>query len=195
MTWDQLEAAYRHLTDKFSNGYGPVYQRLWGTLPRAARVLEVGVAGGGSLRLWQAAFPGGLIVGVDCDSSAGWPDGTVRIVADQDSPKLPVLAWEASPGGYDLIIDDASHLGQLSRVTFDLLWPLVVPGGWYVFEDWAVGVPGNDPFFGIFDGTSQLDFAQDLLARCGRFPGREDADTEEFLGRAGVIALRKKAAR
>lgn len=195
MTWEELQAAHKDLTDKFANGYGPVYQHIWGRLPAAARVLEVGVDGGGSLRLWQAAFPAGLVAGVDCNDGAVWPAGTVRIVADQDSPDLPRLAAEASPAGWDLIIDDASHLGRLSRATFGLLWPLVAPGGWYVLEDWAVGVPGNDPYFGSFDGTSQLDFAQELLARSGRYPDRADADVEEFLGRAGIIALRKRMAR
>lgn len=192
MTWDELTAAYSGVTDKFSNGYGPVYRHLRDLLPPDARVLEVGVLDGGSLRLWQAAFPAGLIAGVDSHSGAGWPEGTVRIVADQADPQLTGMAGDASPTGWDLIIDDASHLGRLSRATFESLWPLVTPGGWYVLEDWAVGVEGNTPFYGCFEGTSQLDLAQDLLARCGRLPGRGDADAEEFLGRAGIIAVRKR---
>ncbi|WP_162942365.1 class I SAM-dependent methyltransferase [Desertimonas flava] len=40
------------------------------------------------------------------------------------------------PEPIDLIIDDASHLYEPSRIMFETLFPRLRPGGWYVIEDW-----------------------------------------------------------
>lgn len=55
---------------------------------------------------------------------------------------LPVRLLSHAPDGFDLIVDDASHDGVLTRRTWELLWPLVRPGGFYVIEDWFVGLGG-----------------------------------------------------
>jgi hypothetical protein len=38
----------------------------------------------------------------------------------------------------DLVIDDASHLLGPTRSSFNVLFPLLRPGGVYVIEDWSV---------------------------------------------------------
>ena len=49
----------------------------------------------------------------------------------------------------DLIIDDASHLYCESRQTFELSFPFLRPGGWYVVEDWGwPHWPGKQYFVG-----------------------------------------------
>jgi hypothetical protein len=40
------------------------------------------------------------------------------------------------PEGLDLVIDDASHLLGPTRVSFEVLFPRLRPGGLYVLEDW-----------------------------------------------------------
>lgn len=37
----------------------------------------------------------------------------------------------------DLVVDDASHLVEQTRASFDLLFPYVRPGGRYIIEDWS----------------------------------------------------------
>lgn len=128
-------------TDKITLGYLPTYEAIAEQIGPAGRVCEVGVATGGSLELWQKLFPTGRIVGVDSDRMARWPEGTVRIVCDQTDPALPGLVWAASADAYDLIVDDASHDGSATWRTWELLWPHLRPGGWYVVEDWMVGFP------------------------------------------------------
>jgi predicted O-methyltransferase YrrM len=135
-------------TDKIGHGYLPVYLALCAQIRDRARVLEIGVANGGSLDLWQALFPGDLIVGVDAYDRARWPEGTVKVVAEQTSEELPdaiqaaVNAQQGRPfdhliDPFDLIVDDASHDNARTRRTWQLLWPMLVPGGWYVIEDWS----------------------------------------------------------
>ena len=38
-----------------------------------------------------------------------------------------------------LVIEDASHVGVLSKLTFDVIFPVVRPGGAYFVEDWGTG--------------------------------------------------------
>ena len=37
----------------------------------------------------------------------------------------------------DLVIDDASHMYQPTKASFEALFPCLRPGGLYVIEDWA----------------------------------------------------------
>lgn len=36
-----------------------------------------------------------------------------------------------------MVIDDASHTYELTRKSFEILFPLLKPGGLYIIEDWA----------------------------------------------------------
>lgn len=169
-------------TDKWQHGYLPSYLRIAADLGPAARVCEVGVFGGSSLDMWQALFPDGIIAGVDSNPDCTWPPGTVRVVAAQDDPGLPVLLGQHAEQ-WDLIVDDASHDGELTMATFRLLWPLVAPGGFYVVEDWMVGLPDVWPSY----GGSMLTCVQVLLTLLGK-----DGEAEEITYRYGLAVLRKR---
>lgn len=173
------------VTDKFALGYFPAYQRLAGIIGPAGRVLEVGVYQGGSLTMWRELFPDGVIAGADINPAATWPPGTIRIVASQDSPDLAAAACAASPDGFDLIVDDASHEGALSEQTFRLLWPLVKPGRWYVLEDWTVGFV--QPWVAQF-GDSMLRLAESFLQML-----HPAGDIESAEYRYGQAILRKRS--
>lgn len=181
-----LASRLGHLTDKFSLGYFPAYQRLAAQIGPAGRVLEAGVDRGGSMLMWQALFPQGIVAGIDHRDGAHWPPGTRRIVGGQDDPAVAGAAREASPGGWDLIVDDASHDGALSGATFALLWPQVRPGRWYVLEDWSVALV--EPYASQF-GDSMLRLAESFLPML--VPGGE-LESAEY--RCGQAILRKRAA-
>ena len=138
-------------TDKQVVGYVPEYQRIAGILGPAARAVELGVLNGLGLLMLQDMYPEGLVAGVDFNPGSRWPEGTRRIVASQADPALPVLLGNYSKQ-WDLIIDDASHRGPLTRETFRLLWPMIAPGGFYVIEDWFIGLP-LWPSTGCWDGA------------------------------------------
>jgi Methyltransferase domain len=174
------------LTDKAILGYLPTYRRLAGEIGPAGRVCEVGVMQGWSLELWQALFPDGVVVGVDHNPEARWPPGTVRVVADQADEGLPARLQHIS-GAFDLIVDDASHLGKLTRRTWELLWPLVAPGGWYVVEDWQVGF--DVPEWHMFD-SSMVDLAEWFL----HLLDHQGGEVDEIAYRFGMILLRKRPA-
>ncbi len=127
-------------TDKETLGYVPEYREIADILGPAARVCEIGVLNGLGLVMLQDMYPQGIVAGVDFNPGSHWPGGTIRIVAAQSDPELPAMLGEHAQA-WDLIIDDASHKGALTAATFTMLWPLVAPGGFYVIEDWFLGLP------------------------------------------------------
>ena len=170
----------RFATDKITHGYLPVYLRIDAELGPAARVCEIGVEHGHGLDMFQALFPAGTVAGVDANGGSRWPDGTIRVICDQDSDTLPGRLRQYAET-WHLIVDDASHDGTLTRAALDLLWPLVAPGGFYVVEDWMTGLgwPGWD--------TSMLTAVQGLLPLLAK-----DSDVEEITFRYGLAVLRKR---
>jgi hypothetical protein len=170
-------------TDKLDLGYFPYYLRIAAELGPAARVCEIGVWHGEGLDMFQALFPYGVLAGVDANPGSFWPPGTHQVIAAQDDPALPEILDVYSPE-WDLISEDASHNGILTTATFGLLWPRVAPGGFYVIEDWEVGL--DLPQWAHF-GNSMLLAAQGLLPLLTR-----DGDVEDITYRCGLAILRKK---
>jgi predicted O-methyltransferase YrrM len=58
---------------------------------------------------------------------------------DQNDPERISEIVEQEYGGVslDLVIDDASHLVEETRNSFNVLFPWLAPGGTYVVEDWS----------------------------------------------------------
>lgn len=108
--------------------YFAIYQAVFG--PRRAeplRILEIGVLGGASLRLWKRYFthPGTLIVGIDilpeCIRFDAPADGIrVRIGSQTDAAFLKRVVKEFGP--FDLIIDDGSHHSSHMIASFNQLY-------------------------------------------------------------------------
>jgi hypothetical protein len=131
-------------TDKIKLRYLEVYDPIlipW--VGKAITVLEIGVYRGGSLKLWRDYFPRGTIVGIDRKLAQDFHLGErIQIFegSQADEKFLSKVANETAPGGLDIIIDDASHIGELTRTTF---WHLfdhhLKPGGLYAIEDWGTG--------------------------------------------------------
>ncbi len=167
-------------TDKAQHGYLPTYLRIASELGVSANVCELGVWGGGSLILWQTLFPGGIIVGVDRDRYSYWPRNTVKIVSQQDDPALPERL-RGVVDGFDLIIDDASHDGALTRKSWELLWPMVKPGGYYVVEDWMIHLQYHGP-------ASMLDAVTSFLPLLSSL----EAEVSSVEYRYGMAIVRKR---
>ena len=110
---------------------------------REARVLELGVSSGASLLMWKDYLPNGIIVGLDIDAMPRKIAGQDRIHfirAGQDDTAALDQAAAIAGGPFDLIIDDASHLGYLTKRSFLYLFPkLLKPGGTYAIEDFCTG--------------------------------------------------------
>ncbi len=178
-------------TDKIEpHGYFQAYVKIAAELGPQARVLELGVLGGESLRMFRGLFPLGEVWGADINPDATWPPGTVRVVARHDDPALPA----ALRGPYDLIVDDGCHDGKTVTRSFALLWPLVAPGGFYVVEDWMVSLRASErpgETWGQPWGPSMLRAVAGFLPLLD-YP---DSECESVEYRYGLAIVRKSAAR
>jgi SAM-dependent methyltransferase len=136
-------AAKGYDTDK-SEQYLRQYESMFGGLrEREVQLLEIGVLRGGSLLLWRDYFPRGGLAGLDIEPvELDDPSGRIRLFqGDQrDTDLLTRIASEVAPDGFDVVIDDASHVGEPTRTAF---WHIfdnhLKPGGVYVIEDWGTG--------------------------------------------------------
>jgi hypothetical protein len=131
-------------SDKVRIGYLDIYDPVlapW--VDKKIKLLELGIHKGGSLHLWHDYFPRGTIAGIDIKLPKDFMPGE-RIQVFQgsqaDTGFLSEVANKVAPAGFDIIIDDASHIGALTKTTF---WHLfenhLKPGGLYAIEDWGTG--------------------------------------------------------
>ncbi len=130
------------------------YEAFFADQPRFApkNVFELGLWDGGSMVFWFNCFKPAKHVGVDLQSKQNHPyfqeylsqpgvgDRLKPIwsVDQQDSARLrQIWAAEFNRAPLDLVIDDASHLYGPTKASFETLFPLLRPGGFYIIEDWA----------------------------------------------------------
>lgn len=105
---------------------------------RDLTILEVGVAEGGSLKMWRDYFPNACIIGIDSRDPINLGERINVFKCDQmDSGGMEGIG--ASFGPLDLVIDDGAHVAKASFWTFLSLFPHVSTGGLYVIEDWGTG--------------------------------------------------------
>ena len=106
-----------------------------GKRPEPIRILELGVWQGGSLDLWREFFgPEAVIFGIDIvDPGRIIKGGELRIGSQIDSKFLASVVEEM--GGIDVVIDDGSHMSQHVVKSFEILYPMLNPGGRYFIED------------------------------------------------------------
>lgn len=135
----------RYNTDKPTfDAYFRNYERMFGPLThRPVRLLELGVNQGGSLQLWRDYFPKGIVAGIDITPvRVADRSGRIHVYQglQQDTELLDRVRAESAPEGFDIIIDDCSHIGEFTALSF---WHLfdhhLKPGGIYVIEDWGTG--------------------------------------------------------
>lgn len=140
----------RYDTDKIANRYLDYYDPVFSYLvEQELTLLEIGIHKGGSLQLWRDYFPQGTIVGIDIKLPKDFRDGERIFLfkgSQGDENFLSQTAIRIAPDGFNIIIDDASHIGELTKISF---WHLfdhhLKPGGYYVIEDWGTGYWSNWP--------------------------------------------------
>lgn len=97
-------------------------------------LLEMGVWQGASLRMWREYFPEATIVGID-NVNRGVRIPGVDIHKCSQENEIGLYNLQGLYGGFDIIVDDASHISSKTITAFRALWPALNPGGVYVIED------------------------------------------------------------
>lgn len=166
-------------TDKWgSHWYTQHYHRYFGPLKnKRLNVLEIGVGGyelldegGASLRMWKAYFRKSRIVGIDLYDKSRFSEHRIDIRQCDQTDSEVLLRLSSEYGGFDIIIDDGSHLNEHVIKTFCLLFPLLRQNGIYVVEDtqtaywpsWGGGISNPQTsvafFKGLVDGLNHVEY-------------------------------------
>jgi len=106
-------------------------------------ILEIGVYQGESTKVLSQRFPEARIVAIDLNlrniDFSGYPNIHYLQCDQTDRGKLEAICKEHFPDGIDLVIEDASHIGHFSSLTFKYVFPFLKSGGVYIVEDWGTG--------------------------------------------------------
>lgn len=131
-------------------GYLTVYESYFNKIKNEdVKLLELGVASGLSMQMWKSYFCNGTICGLDIQPPE-IAESRIHVYKglQNDTALLTQIATERAPEGFDIIIDDCAHIGELAKISF---WHLfekhLKSGGVYVIEDWGTGYWGNHAYY------------------------------------------------
>ncbi len=119
------------------HGYTKVYEKLIADLTpnrktAQLRVGEIGVACGASLRMWANHLPAATIEGFDIQPECA------NLCKDLKNVTITISdPRQVNREGFDLVVDDGSHIAEDVLGNFVHCWKWVKPGGYYVIEDMA----------------------------------------------------------
>jgi len=116
------------------------YEEIFNDLKdKQGQLLELGIWKGGSLRMWKDFFPNMMIHGTDRNPKWMIRDEKRIITHQVDQKDIPKFMSNVVKQ-FDIIIDDCSHVGSLTRQSFRYLFDNnLKSGGIYVIEDWQTG--------------------------------------------------------
>lgn len=151
----------RHGTDKgiahhtfMGESYLDVYEKYFAPIrDKEINFLEIGVRRGNSVRLWKEFFPRARIFGLDnnpdCIKQA--EDRIDVTIGSQGDPEVLKQLVDKS-GGFDVVMDDGSHINKLTLASAKILLPSVRPGGLYIMEDLKTSYVDLNEALGHWEG-------------------------------------------
>ena len=131
----------KHTTDK---GRAKHYYTKWynfyfkGIKNENLNILEIGAADGNSITMWKKYFKNSEIYGIEKDKNLPTSDLINKFkifIGDQSDTKFLEKVCSEVPEGFDIIIDDGSHITSDQVVSFEFLFDKLNPGGIYIIED------------------------------------------------------------
>ena len=133
----------KYLTDKSSvthsfNGksFLDVYESYFKDMrDEKIKLLEIGILNGNSLRTWRDYFLNGTIVGLDIDPNTMVFEDRIYTYQGSQSDENMTKLLKENYQSFDIILDDGSHINDLTLKSFELYFPLLKSGGYYVIED------------------------------------------------------------
>jgi hypothetical protein len=123
-------------TDKFFHNHLAYYENKFKYVKNdAIKLVELGCLGGESIRYWLNYFPNGKIYGIDINKIQ-ISDERFGFYQCNQNDRESLLNTAEAIGDIDIFIDDGSHYYDETKNTFDVFWPKIKSGGYYVIEDW-----------------------------------------------------------
>ena len=124
----------------FYERYEPYFNPL---AHQPIKMIELGVHLADSLKVFSTYFANGTVLGVDIKHPRAdldkYPNAIFELGDQRNGEQLANFSDRYAPDGWDIVIDDASHYGSWSSLSFKALYPKLKAGGLYVVEDWQTG--------------------------------------------------------
>ena len=127
----------------YGHDFIPIYENYFKSLRKESlNILEIGIggyedpnSGGQSLLMWAEYFKNSKIIGADLsENNLKLPKRVETVKLDQSNQdELDTLG--SSRGGFDIIINDGSHVSSHVILTFQTLWKYLNNNGLYIIED------------------------------------------------------------
>jgi len=146
-------------TDKSSTGhnYLKYYEQFFRDIRNEnIRFLEIGVWEGASLKTWNEYFENGIIIGLDIDNKEQYDGGRIMTYRGDQNNGHDLKELNSAFGPFDVILDDGSHQGSHQLFSFETLFPLLNPGGFYIIEDCLCSYFPNWNQVNILDRVRQM---------------------------------------
>lgn len=124
-------------TDKgYAHNILGVYERLFAGM-EVKSLLEIGILGGGSIRMFAEVYPKALVVGIDKNDATSVENEYENVMAYKaDAYSLDfILHLNRTFGEFDIIIDDGSHILKDQCIMAAHYPHLLTTNGVLVIED------------------------------------------------------------
>lgn len=148
--WELGEDCFHFVKTK---GLLDQYARYWSGNSgfEAKQIVELGIFDGGSVAFWFEYFHPETYLAIDISdrkdseyfqrykSSRGL-EKSIRTywgTNQANSDALRRIIQNELSDELDLVIDDASHIYEPTKTSFETLFPFLRPGGLYIIEDWG----------------------------------------------------------
>lgn len=127
------KARHAHNNISFLSRYEPF---LTEKRNKDINILEIGVLRGASTKMWAEYFDKAQIIGIDIDPKCKTyqTDRVDILIGSQDDAEIQNTILKKYKE-LDFVLDDGSHVNQLTIASFNLYWPLLKSGGVYIIED------------------------------------------------------------
>jgi hypothetical protein len=166
-------------TDKWgSHWYTRHYDRYFRSIrSKRLNILEIGVGGyaqshlgAGSLKMWKNYFRKSQIAAIDIFDKTPLSEKRIDIRQCDQTDTDSLLRLSEEYGGFDIIIDDGSHINEHVIKTFEALFPVLRVDGIYAVEDtqtaywpgWGGGMGNHGTsmayFKNLVDGLNYMEY-------------------------------------
>lgn len=173
----------------------------------ARKVLEIGLAGGASLRAWSQYFPYAQIIGVDIDIKAVEDFKTTlmasAILGDASKVEFWTKFQKCWGGDWDVVCDDGAHTVHSIDRAFACGFPLLRSGGYWIVQDIHAGyTPAyrrDNNLSGLPPSMSSAELLANLIHKvnecgfeqCGQIQ-LEETEISEMHFSKSLVVIRKR---
>jgi len=152
-TLNEISIFYK--TDKVDNGYIPYYEKYFEPLrDKKLNILEIGIKretlttpGACSLKTWKDYFVNSNIYGIDIDpKNKKYEEDRVQVFIGNQADENFISDVCDQVKEFDIIIDDGSHVNELTIDSWNYLFPHLKSKGLYIIEDMICTYQNLDAF-------------------------------------------------